>query len=111
MPQEDQTAHALRLWREGEASAAAKSQTARAADNSRAIAVVLAELQRFTTLGELVDAWYAGRCDAVLDVVCHPADALTLNYGVVEDAAFQARWQEISAGISARTKPRTARHK
>jgi hypothetical protein len=110
MVEEDQTVHALRLWREGETSAAAKAQTARAAEYGRAIAAVLAELQRFCTLDELVDAWYAGRADAVLDVVCHPADGHTLNYGIVEDAAFQARWQELSTGISARTRPRTSAH-
>jgi hypothetical protein len=91
---EIETTHAQRLWREGEAAAACKSATRWAEAYARAITAVLANLQQFATLDELVEAWYTGRADAALDVVRHTASGHELNVGIIEDASFWRRWQQ-----------------
>jgi hypothetical protein len=90
-----ETEHALRLWREGEATATGYAATHQAEAYARAITVVLANLQPFTTLSALVASWYDKRAGAALDVVSHTTSGRALHLGVVEDAAYWRRWQHL----------------
>jgi hypothetical protein len=90
-----ETEHALRMWREGEATAAGYAATHQAEAYAHAIALVVDVLQPFTTLSALVASWYDKRAEALLDAVCSLPSGRTLHYGVVEDAAYWRRWQQL----------------
>jgi integrase len=91
-----ETAHAMQMWREGEAvDTGAYAATHQAEEYARAIALVLDALQRFTTLHTLVDSWYDKRAEAVLDVVCSLPSRRALHVGIVEDTAYWRRWQQL----------------
>jgi hypothetical protein len=98
MPAEDVvTAHALDMWRCGEAIAAGLSATHWAADYARAIAAMLDALQPCATLDKLVEAWYDMSTEALLERACSLPTGRTLQWGTVQDAAFWRRWQQLMA--------------
>jgi hypothetical protein len=100
-----ETEHALRMWREGEATAAGYAATHQADAYTRAITVVLANLQPFTTLNELVASWYDKRAEAALDVVSHTTSGRALHLGVVEDACNVRKWISACCGCSFQATP------
>ncbi|MGI8913960.1 MAG: hypothetical protein ACR2JY_09330 [Chloroflexota bacterium] len=71
------------------------------ADYERAVTLTLDDLQRHTTLDELVQAYFddapIADKDAWLAAVCHTRSGRVLNVGIVEDAAYWRRAQQLIA--------------
>ena len=86
--------HTLGLWHNAERFLRRPAlEPARRAAYERAVAAALGRLRGYTTLAQLVDA-YADDCLQVDDL--HRGEQM-LNAGLVEDAAFWRRAQELRA--------------
>ena len=93
--------HALDLWRNGERLLRRKLSPGWVTDYERAVALILDDLQRYTTLAALVQAYFddapASAEAARLAAACHTQSGRMLNVGIVEDAAYWRRAQQLIA--------------
>ncbi len=93
--------HALDLWRGGERLLRRKLTPGWVTDYERAVALTLDDLQRYVTLAALVQAYFddspASDTDAWLAAACHTQSGRVLNVGIVEDAAYWPRAQQLIA--------------
>ena len=90
------TADALDLWRAGERNVTrwmlAKDWRD---DYEDAVKAAVAHLQRYTTMAELVSAYFDLDDDTWLDALCRRSSGRILNFGDVEDAAYWRRAQQL----------------
>ncbi len=89
-------ADALDLWRAGERNVTRWTLTkAWRADYQDAVDAALAHLQRYSTMVELVTAYFDLDDDTWLDALCRRPSGRVLNFGNVEDAAYWRRVQQL----------------
>jgi hypothetical protein len=94
--QRGRTADALDLWRSGERNVTRRTLNADRSDDYRAaVDPVLAHLQRYTTVAELVATYFDLDDDAWLEALCRRPSGRILNFAGVEDAAYWRRAQEL----------------
>jgi hypothetical protein len=98
----EQKAHALGLWREAHEQLARGTCWQRQAEYEQAVDQVLISLRRYSTVDELVSAYYASEAEGEIDAACRAADA-ALNFGVVEDTAHWRRFHELRQGTNTTT--------
>ena len=91
---EEARSHALGLWAEGHINA--NGQRPWREDYLTAVRQVLPALSRYTTVDELVVAYYDAALHADVERACQLADGRILNYATVEDAAFWERYLAIT---------------
>ncbi len=93
--------HALDLWRAGERLLRRKLSPGWVADYERAVTSMLDNLQRHTTLAALVQTYFddspTAEKDARLAAACHTRSGRVLTLGIVEDAAYWRRAQQLIA--------------
>jgi len=95
------TADALDLWRAGERNITRRTLSADWRDDYEdAVKAAVAHLQRYTTMAELVSAYFDLDDDTWLDALCRRSSGRILNFGNVEDAAY---WRRVQALITAAT--------
>lgn len=96
---------AMGLWRAGERLAQQHLTAAWRRAYERAIARAVDRLECYTTMEELVTAYFDGReaarRDAWLAALCRTPDGLMLSVGIVEDAAFWRRFQHLVEATTA----------
>jgi hypothetical protein len=95
---------ALDLWRGGERLLRRKLTPGWVTDYEHAVARALAHLQRHATLDELVRVYFddahAADPDDWLATACQTASGRVLNQGIVEDAAYWRRAQQLIAAVA-----------
>ncbi len=93
--------HAIDLWRSGEHLLRRKLTPGWVTEYERAVALTLDDLQRYVTLAALVQAYFddspTSDTDAWLAAACHTQSGRVLNLGIVEDAAYWRRAQQLIA--------------
>ncbi len=90
--------HAIDRWRGGERLLRRKLTPGWVTDYERVVALTLDNLQCYTTLVTLVQAYFddAPTDNAVrLAAACHTHSSRPLNRGIVEDAAYWRRAQQL----------------
>lgn len=96
---------ALGLWRAGERLAQRHLTAAWRRAYERAINRTVDRLDHYTTMDGLVAAYFDGRevarRDAWLISLCRTPEGLVLNAGIVEDAAFWRRFQQLVEAATA----------
>ncbi len=104
MADRNRTADALGFWRAGERNVTRRMLTSDWRDDYQAaVDAALAYLQRYTTMAELLSAYFDLDEDAWLDALCRRPSGRILNFGDVEDAAYWRRAQQLitaTAGTS-----------
>jgi hypothetical protein len=96
--QRSRTADALDLWRAGERNVSRRTLNADWRDDYQAaVDAALAHLQQYTTMAELVTAYFDLDEDAWLEALCRRPSGRILNFGDVEDAAYWRRAQQLIA--------------
>lgn len=97
----EQAEDALDLWREGDRLFWRHTAPGWAEDYEQALARALVHLERYTTMAELIAAYFddaaGGETERWLTVACQTASGRLLNEGLVEDAAFWRRAQALIA--------------
>jgi hypothetical protein len=100
----DDREHALDLWRGGERLLRRKLTPGWVTDYAHAVTLALAQLQRYTTLDELARVYFddshAADPDDWLATACHTQSGRVLNQGIVEDAAYWRRAQQLIAAVA-----------
>ncbi len=90
--------YAIGLWRDGARLLSGRVSTGWADDYERAVAAAVEHLGAYGTMTELVAAYFDDAAAVWLAPLCHPVNGRELSYGIVEDAAFWRRAQELIAG-------------
>jgi uncharacterized membrane protein len=88
---------AQQLWRDGLRQIEESRHAPRQREYERAIAALSLQLQRYTTLNELVRAYFENALSDVAAAVSRGA-TYTLNSGLIEDCAFGYRHRELMGG-------------
>ena len=98
-PSHEAIEDALALWRDGWKQTRRPNLPAawRAEYLGAVAAVYTTALQQYTTMAELVAAYYASPpvAEATVEQVLHPASGHILNAGLVEDAAYWRRARQL----------------
>jgi hypothetical protein len=90
------TADALDLWRAGERNVTRRTLNADwRNDYQDAVKAAVAHLQRYSTMAQLVSAYFDLDDAAWLDALCRRPSGRILNFGDVEDAAYWRRAQQL----------------
>lgn len=106
----EQIAHALSLWRDANHQMEGLRREERRAEYELAITAGLSFLRRFTTMQALVRSYFddvtddEGK-DPFEQAVHRLPSGRILNYGVVEDASYFRRAQELIAQTSTQDPP------
>lgn len=100
MADHEEIAHAMGRWREGERLLSRHTSLGWVAAYQQAVGRGLAHLQRYTTMAELVATYFEdaanGEKERWLAVACTTKSGRVLNVGIVEDAAFWRRAQQLA---------------
>ena len=91
----EQHENAVRSWRAREK----RSHQRRSADWQReydaAIAAAVTVLHRYHTMNELIKAYFDDAVDDFIEPLCRLPNGRVLNFGIVEDAAYWRRLQQL----------------
>lgn len=102
----EEIAYAMGLWREGERLLQQHATPGWREDYAQAAARALAHLAPYSTVAELVIAYFddaaSGDKERWLVAACRTESGRILNEGIVEDAAFWRRAQELIAASQGR---------
>jgi hypothetical protein len=90
---------AQQLWRDGLRQMEEGRHAPKQREYARAIAAIVRQLQRYTTLNELVRAYFEN-AHALAAVEVARGPDYTLNSGLIEDCAFGYRHRELMGGAS-----------
>lgn len=97
-PSREAIEHALALWRDGWKQTRRPNLPAEwRAEYRNAVVTVAPALQQYTTMAELVAAYFASPsvAEATVEQVIYPASGHILNAGLVEDAAYWRRARQL----------------
>ncbi len=98
----NRTADALDLWRGGERNVSRRTLTSDwRADYQDAVHAAVAHLQQYTTMAEMITAYFdLDDDDAWLDALCRRPSGRILNFGDVVDAAYWRRVQQLITAVA-----------
>ena len=103
-PPDEDRKHALDLWRGGERLLRRKVTPGWVTEYEHAVALALAHLQRYTTLDDLVQAYFGDSHvsdpEDWLAAARHTQSGRALNQGIVEDVAYWRRAQQLIAAVT-----------
>ncbi len=91
----EQHEQAVALWRTGERLARRRWAPEWPRDYEAAIVAAVAVLQRYRTMDQLVAAYFDDAGDNWVEPLCRLPSGRVLSYGVVEDAAYWRRLQQL----------------
>lgn len=94
MPHE-QHENAVSLWRGGEKLAQQRRSADWQRDYDAAIAAAVTALHRYHTMDELITAYFDDAVDNAVEPLCRLSSGRVLNFGIVEDAAYWRRLQQL----------------